>query len=160
MIEARTNAAPSRPPIQTHHGEDVMAGNSGTRRSTMRAATTSATVPTKNEIAAAITGPPTTVRSWALTANCVVSAAPAAMGKGNSSNQLMPFKAPRLPGSWPGEISRPSRQKLSAVAPDLLPKPELLTPPLRDAGLAIVGPSELPVDRAGRVGVVTEVHRE
>src|SRR5215210_5708634 len=68
-----------------------MGPRSGTERLTTKAATTSTTVPTRNESAAASTGPPTTWRSWLLMANCVGAAIPATSARGSSKSQVILF---------------------------------------------------------------------
>lgn len=55
IIEARTNKAPSRPPVHAHHG--ALATEPGSDLCTTSAATPSATATTTNEIAAAARGP-------------------------------------------------------------------------------------------------------
>jgi pimeloyl-ACP methyl ester carboxylesterase len=63
-IEAHTKKAPSRPPSHIHQGAFMMGPSSGTERRTTAVVAKRITVPTRNESAAASTGPPTTWRSW------------------------------------------------------------------------------------------------
>src|SRR5215213_10954253 len=66
----------------------MMEPSSGTERLTTAAAANRITVPTRNETAAATTGPPTTWRSWLLMANCVGAAIPATSATGSSSQVI------------------------------------------------------------------------
>src|SRR5215208_1076537 len=88
-IEAHTKKAPSRPPSHIHQGAFMMGPSSGTERRTTAVVANRLTVPTRNESAAASTGPPTTWRSWLLMANCVGAAIPAASATGSKSSQVI-----------------------------------------------------------------------
>src|SRR5215212_3255878 len=90
-IEAHTKKAPSRPPSHIHQGAFMMGPSSGTERRTTAVVANRITVPTRNESAAASTGPPTTCRSWLLMANCVGAAIPATRATGSSRSQVMRF---------------------------------------------------------------------
>src|SRR5918993_2677459 len=88
-IEAHTKKAPSRPPSHIHQGAFMMGPSSGTERRTRAVLAKRITVPTRNESAAARTGPPTTWRSWLLMANWVGAAIPAASAKGSNKSQVI-----------------------------------------------------------------------
>src|SRR5829696_637670 len=90
-IEAHTKKAPSRPPSHIHQGAFMMGPSSGTERRTTAVVANRITVPTRNESAAASTGPPTTWRSWLLMANCVGAAIPATSAAGRSRSQIILF---------------------------------------------------------------------
>src|SRR5262245_49447287 len=70
-----TNTAPRRPPVHTHHGASISAAIVG-QVPTPSEQTTSATVPTTNDAAAARSGWPRTRASSELTPACVAMRAP------------------------------------------------------------------------------------
>src|SRR5215213_4879586 len=111
-MEAHTKKAPNNPPSHIHQGALMMGPSSGTERRKTAVVAKRITVPTRNESAAASTGPPTTWRSWLLMANCVGAAIPAASATGSNSSQVM-FLTPlsvarrRRRGSAPGHPPRP-----------------------------------------------------
>src|ERR671910_2410453 len=88
-MEAHTKKAPSNPPSHIHQGAFMMGPSSGTERRTTAVVAKRITVPTRNESAAARTGPPTTWRSWLFMANCVGAAIPAASATGSNSSQVI-----------------------------------------------------------------------
>src|SRR5918995_1296231 len=91
-IEAHTKKPRSRPPSHIHQGAFMMGPSSGTERRTTAVVAKRITVPTRNESAAARTGPPTTWRSWLLMANCVGEAIPAASATGSKRSQVILLK--------------------------------------------------------------------
>src|SRR5918998_1447345 len=88
---AGCTVTPSRPTSHIHQGAFMMGPSSGTERRTTAVVANRTTVPTRNESAAASTGPPTTWRSWLLMANCVGAAIPAARATGSNSSQVILF---------------------------------------------------------------------
>src|SRR5215212_10963618 len=81
--------SPEQTPSHIHQGAFMIGPSSGTERRTTAVVANRITVPTRNERAAASTGPPTTWRSWLLMANCVGAAIPAASATGSRSSQVI-----------------------------------------------------------------------